>query len=338
MGQKKGFDALIAELEKFSPGQPLKKFITHIRFPNFKNLQPGTRVSFEFPVTALVGANGSGKTSVLHALYGAPLRKSTSDFWFSTAVDPIEDGNDNPSRFIYGHWLQNLRKVVETRKARYRKFRKVADRKIPDPDYWEPTKTTPGDAMKPMPTGDNRPLPAGRDKDRWNPAKLKVLYLNFKTELGAFDRFFNFGVNKKTKLLLTKQDRLRKGAQRLKVALETKKTYGNQKIFRRLKLSEQELAICARIVGKKYSSAQITEHNFFPGARGNTVKFRTSPRTALADKSIEQTQNVGYTEAFAGSGEIAIVDLVSKVMRAERNTLILLDEPELSLHRARAAA
>ena len=57
-------------------------YITHIRFPRYKNIADGTRIEFTFPVTALVGSNGSGKTSVLNALYGAPTRKSTGQYWF----------------------------------------------------------------------------------------------------------------------------------------------------------------------------------------------------------------------------------------------------------------
>lgn len=40
----------------------------------------------------LVGKNGTGKSSVLQAIYGCPQNKSTGDYWFSTDVDPIEDG------------------------------------------------------------------------------------------------------------------------------------------------------------------------------------------------------------------------------------------------------
>ena len=40
-------------------------YITHIRFPRYKNMADGARLDFDFPVTALVGSNGSGKTSVL---------------------------------------------------------------------------------------------------------------------------------------------------------------------------------------------------------------------------------------------------------------------------------
>jgi len=98
-------------------------YITHIRFPRYKNIADGTRIEFSFPVTALVGSNGSGKTSVLNALYGAPARKSTGQYWFSTKVDPIEEGDGSPSRFIYGHRNPTLKAIVETRKARVRKTR-----------------------------------------------------------------------------------------------------------------------------------------------------------------------------------------------------------------------
>ncbi|EET1586318.1 ATP-binding protein, partial [Escherichia coli] len=38
------------------------------------------------------------------------------------------------------------------------------------------------------------------------------------------------------------------------------------------------------------------------------------------------------TEAFAGSGEFAIVSLILNIYSAKPNSLILLDEPEVSLH------
>lgn len=102
--------------EKVFPG-----YITHIRFPRYKNIEDGTRIDFTFPITALVGSNGSGKTSVLNALYGAPAGQSTGHYWFSTQVDPIEEGDGSPSRFIYGHYNFQYKGIVETRKARVRK-------------------------------------------------------------------------------------------------------------------------------------------------------------------------------------------------------------------------
>ncbi|MCC2890180.1 hypothetical protein [Enterobacter hormaechei] len=53
--------ALQRELEKgdFEP------FIQHIRFPYFKNLEMNARIDFQFPITALVGQNGTNKSSVI---------------------------------------------------------------------------------------------------------------------------------------------------------------------------------------------------------------------------------------------------------------------------------
>jgi hypothetical protein len=45
-----------------------------------------------------------------------------------------------------------------------------------------------------------------------------------------------------------------------------------------------------------------------------------------------ETPSLNYSEAFAGSGEFAVIMLVVSVMSAEHHSLILLDEPEVSLH------
>lgn len=88
---------LVAAVSKFNPGKPLKHYITHAVFPKFKSIEPGTRVDFPFPLTALVGANGIGKSSLLHALWGMPHGYSTHKFWFSTALDPIASKKARPS-------------------------------------------------------------------------------------------------------------------------------------------------------------------------------------------------------------------------------------------------
>lgn len=45
-----------------------------------------------------------------------------------------------------------------------------------------------------------------------------------------------------------------------------------------------------------------------------------------------ETEFASYSEAFAGSGEMVVVRLVQEVMKAPENSLILLDDPEVSLH------
>lgn len=312
-----------AALSKMKPGHPLMRFITHIRFPRFKNLRPGTRIDFGFPVTALVGPNGCGKTSVLHALYGAPERKSTSDYWFSTNVDPIDSRTEDPQRFIYGHWLQDQTwhptgGIVETRKALVRKEG--------DPDYWEPTKITVGDDMAPMPDAGKNPVFGGpaqrvRSLDRWSAVKRDVLYLNFRGELGAFDQYFWFGQLRRG-ATHTKQDEIRSKAALLKRAIDEGTDslvwHNRRRVFGNLVVTKEDLETAGGILEKEYAAARIVEHDLYGGHRSNTAIFTAS--------------TLAYSEAFAGSGEMAVLTLVVKVRAQQKGTLILLDEPELSLH------
>lgn len=72
------------------------------------------------------------------------------------------------------------------------------------------------------------------------------------------------------------------------------------------------------ILGKRYSAAQLLRHAYYGGDEGISVLFRGEHGT--------------YSEAFAGSGELAVASLVVQLCSAEPNSLVLLDEPEVSLH------
>ena len=307
----------------FFPG-----YITHIRFPRFKNISDGARIDFTFPVTALVGSNGSGKTSVLNALYGAPSGKSTSKYWFSTKVDPIQEGEGSPSRFIYGHRNAVLKEIVETRKARVRK--KKGGRL--DPNYWEPTKESPGDGMVEPVLKAGKKYP-GRSKDRWNPVSRKVLYINFRKELSAFDKYFFYGKepaprtpakNGKTSALriLNKMDQVRRDAELLAKVIESGDTScarrGHKIATENRLLKKAELEMVSFVLGREYEEARWIRHRLFKGDGGLSIVFKT--------------RHGRYTEAFAGSGEVAVTSCVVQVLGATRGTLVLLDEPEVSLH------
>lgn len=301
-------------------------YITHIRFPRYKNIVDGTKIDFTFPVTALVGANGSGKTSVLNALYGAPAGKSTGQYWFSTEVDPIEEGEGSPSRFIYGHRNPGLKAIVETRKARVRKVRNGR----PDPNYWEPTKELTGDAMV-APVLQAGKKYAGRSKDRWNPVARAVLYINFRKELSAFDKYFYFGKEpvaragtaaKAVRRIASKKDQVRHDAVLLSRVIgsgDTSEMYFKRKIATENRLlTPTELNMVSYVLGREYEEARWIRHRLFKGDGGLSIVFRTKYGR--------------YSEAFAGSGEVAVTSCIVQVLKAKKGTLVLLDEPEVSLH------
>jgi predicted ATPase len=302
----KAIAEIVDVLRKFQPGGALKRYITHARFPRFKNLEPGSRIDFTFPITALVGANGIGKSSVLHALWGMPQGKSTSKFWFSTDLDPIVGSNKNPQRYIYGHWNESYGGMVETRKARVGK----------KTDYWEPSKATKIDGMEPVPAEEFE----GKSKDRWNPVERDVVYINMKTTFGSFDRYFYFDEGLKES---EKREVMVREARRLKSIIKRDlKTYrlgGRERVFENRLLDEDELKAVSKILGRKYKSARWVTHSLYPGYRGRDVSI-------LFERKTE------YSEAFAGSGELAAVHAVVEILKAPKYSLILLDEPETSLH------
>ena len=306
----KSIKELIRTIEKFKPGAPLEKYIGSIRFPNFKNIEPGARIDFAFPLTVLVGANGSGKSSILHALYGAPDKYSLKDFWFSTELDPIVEGKGlGVSRFIYAHWNAHVGDFVETRKARVRSGARL--------DYWEPTKIVVGDGMKPLPPGS----PVGAASDRWLPVERSVVHINFKAEISAFDRFFYFETGQ------TKEDKhiaMLREARRLKHVIENGYTsyplWNRERVFENRLLSADELTCVKHILGHDYVSATMVRHTLYPGYRGQDISV------------LFERPTLKYSEAFAGSGEVAVVSSVVKLLSADAGALVLLDEPETSLH------
>jgi predicted ATPase len=285
------------------------KFIIDATFPNFKRIAPFAKVDFRFPVTLLVGPNGGGKSSILHALWGMPLHRSTSRFWFSTAVDPIEDvsaGKKNVPRYWYTHYIKEIDIRVQTRKVKANKR----------DGYWEPSKPSIRDGMQPVEKADATDY---RATDRWTPVQRNVEYLNTKAESSAFDRFFYFTA---LESLQARQEHFLKEAERLREVidnnLQTKKIGRGQFVFENFKIPPKALEVINQILGKRYISAQYIIHRFYDRNKAPSVIFETNSHT--------------YSESFAGSGELSVVNLVLAIEKLKPFSLLLLDEPETSLH------
>ncbi|MBD8347819.1 AAA family ATPase [Dysgonomonas sp. HGC4] len=60
----------ILAIQRSKDAKVFRKYIDYIRFPYYKNFIKDTKITFDFPLTVLVGPNGTGKSSILKALYG----------------------------------------------------------------------------------------------------------------------------------------------------------------------------------------------------------------------------------------------------------------------------
>lgn len=287
--------------------ETFKDYITDIHFPFYKGLVPGSKIDFKFPLTVLVGENGCGKSSVLQALEKVSEGESLSQRWFSTSVDPIKekDSKGNMPSFWYSYYNSDISELVEVLNVRSNSK---------GPDYWEPSRPVLRHGMKKF----SDPKQKSKYKTRWPGTTRKVEYIDFREEISAFDKYFYFGIEPHKK---TKQEYIRQRSKNLKKAID-----GNLKndLLRSIvNLVPEEVSILSDILDKQYQSVKIIEHKFY-SKWGTSVYFSQG----VGDASFSGK----YSEAFAGSGESAVAKLVHKIFSAQEGTLLLLDEPEVSLH------
>jgi predicted ATPase len=306
--------SLQQKLAQMLAAKQFEPFITHIRFPKYKNLSPDTRIDFSHPITVLVGANGTNKSSILRALYGVPDHSNLGALWFSTSIDPIEEGDGERNCFIYGHFNEEAKRVTEYLKTRVKKDN--------DPDYWEPSRPIAKYGMEMISRMGEKP--PGARGTRWSPIKKKMTYIDFRASLSAFDKFFYYGeLRDKSSSQRGKKELIRTRAPHLKRAADDGLSSLNWHQVERIVngenelLTAEELAAVSLILGRTYSEIRLIRHRFY-NADGYTARMRTA--------------GYSYTEAFAGSGEFSVVKLVTTVIKCEPRSLILLDEPEVSLH------
>lgn len=164
----------ISSIQRMKESGCFKNYIEYIQFPFYKNLVEHSRINFDFPMTVLIGKNSGGKSSTLHALFGAPQGYTCGDFWFSTEVDPIAESGDK-NRYFYGYREERDSDIKEVMKTR---MRSGSETKKEDPDYWETSRPIQKDGM----------IPSKRN----SPVDKEVIYLDFRAEVSAFDKIFHF--------------------------------------------------------------------------------------------------------------------------------------------------
>lgn len=177
--------------------------------------------------------------------------------------------------------------------------------------------------MKPLPANgfDDR---LSKKRDRWNQIRNNVVYLDFRSELSAFDKYihhqsFNHWTPDATQ-------------KRYKAVIKSKwiaRVFRGEQLPQRQvdnlieparELDGDRINAISNILGKPIDKIVVVRRKFF-GPDGHTVRLHLRGEGAAT-----------YSEAHAGSGEYAVVRLVDEIKGAHKRSLILLDEPEVSLH------
>lgn len=292
-----------------------EKFITHIRYPHFKNLQTDLRLDFTYPVTILTGPNGTNKSSILRSLQCCCTKNVLETHWFATDLDNI-----NPDqKYIFGYKVPSGMNVESLQV--YKGNSSKTDR---SKDYWESDRPRKMYSMKLMKDYPNNPKDKNYKSDRWKKINTEVIYLDFRSELPAFDILMNFTWrnnlrnNRERKRFIRTRSHILEEVFKNDPPKKSHKIKGSERILRPLiDLSPENVTAISQILGKEYSKISLVKHDLFD-AQGYTAQLYSGEKK--------------YSEAFAGSGEFATIMLVHAISSARDNSLILLDEPETSLH------
>lgn len=307
----------ITKLESAFAAGVFEPFIRDLRFPYYKNFARGTRIDFTFPITVITGQNGTNKSSVLKALYGCCKGRSLGELWFSSATDTILVHPEHGStRYIYSYENGAYGATSEVLQNHRRRERKG---ELVDPDYWETSKPSKKDGMK----TNSEEIKRITGRTRWRKIPKTCTFIDFRSELSAFDRFFYHVPLNRSRKSRDKRDLIRARSPHLQQAMINKSNYerrfgkGSWSVEYK-EIPNSLLEVINNILGKKYTSIVLLNHNLF-GFSGSTVSIRLESGTS-------------YTEAFAGSGEFAVITLVAKLHALPEYELVLIDEPEMSLH------
>lgn len=323
---------------KFDGTAEFLPYIDEIRFPMYKALETDLTLTFPWPITALIGPNGTNKSSILQALSSAPTGRSLAEFWFSTEVDDIDGERHASHRFVYKYSFDRSGTRAECRKYRGNKpYRSKVPAKLVgkrDPDYWEPTKRVDTDGMDKIPElGFDDMLSANRD--RWNQIRKPVTYLDFRSEISAFDKYIHHSpLDRWVSEPSQRRFRVILNSNFVARALRGESvpaSYQKKLVTPVRQLDRDAVHAAATILGKPLIRVDIVEHKFF-GPQGFTVRLHVGHHDSASARRGGVSGRSVYSEAHAGSGEYAVVRLVDAIKGAPERSLILLDEPEVSLH------
>ena len=221
--------------------------------------------NFIFPLTVLVGQNGSGKTTVTRAIKLLKSNYEPQCEFFETEID---DGGFANARFDY---------IVDGHKLAYQH------------------------TVKPR---------------KWNlegdlPQRVSITSIQTKSFVGGIEKSFLYDNIAKSARREDQVDYVQKQAHKI----QQEPQEGSSK--RRYSMTKNEIEVVNRILDSHYQAIEIIRHKFFRGTWATNILFQNES---------------SFCEYNSGSGEFLVATIVREVEKAQNNSIVLIDEPEVSLH------
>lgn len=243
----------------------IKNRLSQVKIHNLRKFTEDSELNFNFPLTVIVGKNGSGKTTVMKAMKLLSTSMIPKDEFFETAIDNGGFANANISYMLDGKILQ------------YKRLNE---------NHWE--------------------------KEGEMPENLFVTYIQPKSMVGAIDKSFlyddigkNTSRTQKVEYVIKQSRKIMQNSNN--VSARKRSRYLNQKALNNINYILQE----------NIKSIEIVKHKYYSGTWGTSIIFNDCAQ---------------YSEYNSGSGEFVVASIVDQIERVSSNSILLLDEPEISLH------
>lgn len=239
----------------------LSKIVIH----SFRKFAEESEINFVYPLTVIVGKNGSGKTTVMKAIKLLSKRQIPQNEFFETVID---DGGFQNADISY---------TLDDQILHYKRIRQ---------NEW--------------------------GKEGEVPEKLSITYIQTKTMVGAIDKSFLYDNIGKNTARTQKVEYVIKQSKKLK-----QNPRSNSERKQRHFLGANAIEIVNYILQGNIKSIEMVRHKYYSGTWGTSVIFNDGNQ---------------YSEYNAGSGEFVIASMVDQIERVPSESILLLDEPEVSLH------
>lgn len=243
----------------------LKNRLSQLRIHSFRKFAKESELNFTFPLTVIVGKNGSGKTTVMKAIKLLANHQIPLNEFFETVIDDGGLQNADISYSVDGNTLQ---------------YKRLSQ------NNWDIN---------------------GKISD-----KISLAYIQTKSMVGAVDKSFLYDDIGKHTARAKQVEYVIRQSRKLK-----QNTLSTSQRKLQHQLSNDSVGFVNYILQRAIKTVEIIRHKYYSGTWATSIIFNDGNQ---------------YSEYNAGSGEFLVASMVDRIETLSSGSILLLDEPEVSLH------